>query len=321
MENENDGGLNMDAAVDDIAGSLNLLPDEPETPEAPEPSDTPESPEQPQTPETPEQPAVRAVPKSWAKEYHDYWGKIDPKAQEYIELREKQMLDGIEKYKQYSGLGEQLHKVISPYKDFLTQQGVDEAKAVQYLLSAHHRLSSATPDERATYLRTLAQSYGIDLTGAQQTAQEEPPALKELRNKVSALETTLTQKQEQEYNAHKTKVATEVEAFFSDTKSNPYADEVADDMTPFLKAGLSLKDAYDKAVWANPVTRQKELNRHSEEQAKKLKENARLDALKADKARSANVRNRDTNRAPTEPLGTMEETMRATLKEIQERVH
>src|SRR6266852_4180427 len=97
----------MSNAVDDIASSVLNIPQEELKPE-----DT-------------EEPVkvVRPVPKSWAKEQHEHWEKIDPKAQEYIELREKQMLDGIEQYKGYAGFGKQLREVFTPYKAMLDSQG------------------------------------------------------------------------------------------------------------------------------------------------------------------------------------------------------
>ena len=44
-----------------------------------------------------------------------------------------------------------------------------------------------------------------------------------------------------------------METFALDTKAHPYFDEVADDIIALLKTGASLQEAYDKAVWANPV--------------------------------------------------------------------
>jgi len=54
--------------------------------------------------------------------------------------------------------------------------------------------------------------------------------------------------------------ALEVNAFASDP-AHPFFDEVADDIVAFVRAGDSLSKAYEKAVWANPVTREKEIAR------------------------------------------------------------
>ena len=130
------------------------------------------------------------------------------------------------------------------------------------------------------------------------------------------LETQLTQREQAILNERKTQVAKEVEAFAAD---NPYFDEVADDIIPLLNHGMQLKDAYERAIWANPVTRAKEMARVQTEAEAKLKEKAKKDAEVAKKASGVNVRNRDTGTAPTAPKGTMEDTMRDTLAKIRAR--
>ena len=51
----------------------------------------------------------------------------------------------------------------------------------------------------------------------------------------------------------------EINIFAADP-AHPYFDDVANDITALLRGGgaKDLADAYDKAVWANPVTRAKE---------------------------------------------------------------
>ena len=86
-----------------------------------------------------------------------------------------------------------------------------------------------------------------------------------------------------------------------------------------VKAGLPLQEAYEKAVWANPVTRAKELAKQQTADLAKARENARLAALPKKHAASVNVKSRDAGRTPTEPLGTMQDTMKQTLAEIKAR--
>ena len=77
--------------------------------------------------------------------------------------------------------------------------------------------------------------------------------------------------------------------------------------------------AYDNAVWLNPVTRAKEITRAQTEAESKLKETARLDALPKKKAKGVNVSSSGDGSEPTEPTGTLEETVRSTMKKIRER--
>ena len=71
-------------------------------------------------------------------------------------------------------------------------------------------------------------------------------------------------------------------------------------MTPFLPP--------------NPMIFEQEKTRFQTEAVEKFKENARLDSLPKKKAASVNVHSRETQVAPTEPLGSMEDTIRASFR-------
>jgi len=88
-----------------------------------------------------------------------------------------------------------------------------------------------------------------------------------------------------------------------------------------INSGYSLEDAYANAIWLNPVTRQKEIDRAAKEAAVTAEKAAKQEADKVKKAKSANVRGRDTERASTEPKGTIEDTLLQTYNEIQSRSH
>lgn len=264
----------------------------------------------------------RAVPKSWAKEQHERWAKIDPQTQEYIELREKQMLDGIEQYKGDAGYGRQMREVTEPYKAFITSQGVDAPKAVQYLLNAHYRLSTAQPQDKAQYFAHMAKSYGIDLASlpGQQEATQIDPAIKSVQDEIRSLKERDAQRENAALEEQRQKIASEVQTFSSDPK-NVYFDECSEEIVALIQAGHTLQSAYDKAVYANPVTRAKELARLQAETEKSLRAKSRTETEAARKAAGTNVRSRDTRKAPTEPKGSMEDTMRSTLRTIRERAH
>ena len=261
------------------------------------------------------------MPKSWAKETQEIWDEMTPRAQEQYLKREKQMLDGLEQYKGDSGFGKQMREIFTPYKAMLQSQGVDEGKAAQYLLNAHYRLSTAQPADRQQYFQHLAKSYGVDLA-AFKAAEEAviDPNVKALHDKVSSLESNLRAREQVTLNEAKTKITAEVEAFAKDPE-HQYFDECSEDIVALINAGHTLEAAYEKAVYANPVTRAKELARLQVETEKSLREKSKTEAEAARRASGTNVRSRDTRMAPTEPKGTMEDTMRSTLNEIKQRTH
>ena len=313
VETASDTGFDVDSAVNDIGGSLGF--DAPLTngleevqTELPLEAET-------ETPVTP--PVVRQPPKSWAKEKHELWGKLPPDAQEYYEVREKQFLDGLEQYKGEAGFAKQMRDIITPYAPVIHSQGVTEAQAVQYLLNAHYRLSTGTPEQRQSAYQQIGRDLGI-LAAELETNTD--PVVRQLQNELNGIKSTLSQRQQMDQRSLQADVEREVDTF----KANPlnvHFDEVGQDMVVLINAGHTLKDAYEKAVWANPVTRQKELTRLQTEEAVKLKEKAKTEAETARKATSSNMRGLESRKAPTEPLGSMEETMRETLGKIKNRAH
>lgn len=261
------------------------------------------------------EPVVRAPPRTWSKETHEIWNKLTPEAQAQIERREEQIHKGIEQYREHSGLGKELNEVLHPYMPIITAQGLTPAKAVHSLLNAHYRLTQGPVEQRQAAYQQLGVSMGLVKPEGQAPMD---PALQELQRQVQSLTSSLTEKQQRDFKEAETRVSAQVTEFAA---ASPYFDEVAEDMMPFLHAGMELNAAYDKAIWANPVTRAKETARLQNEAEKNLREKSKQEAEAAKKATSANVRNRDTKRAPTDPLGKMEDTMKSTLAEIKSRAH
>lgn len=310
--------FNIDNAAADIASDLGFGSNEPTDTPIDDPVDhTPDL--QTEAPVV-EAPVTRAPPKSWAKDYHEHWTKLDPAIQEYVEKREKQMLDGLDQYKTHNEFGAKLRPVFEPYKDFLQQNGLDEIKATQYLLAAQHRLATGDMDTRRAMLQQLAQSYGIDLgTGqSQQQGQQYDPQITPLLQKVDKLESALLRTTEYQDSQVRERVGNVVNAFAADP-ANEYFDECAEDITQLIGLGMDLPQAYQKAVWANPVTREKLLEKETTLRLEAAKAKAKEEAQMAQKASRSNVRNRDTGKAPTEPLGSWDDTMRKVLDESRSR--
>lgn len=263
-------------------------------------------------------PQPKQPPKSWAKETHELWGKVDPKVQEYVEKREKDFLDGIEQYKGDAGFAKEMRDVMTPYRPILAAQGINEPQAVQFLLNAHYQLTQGTPEARMTAFQTLGKNLGLIKGDENGEPVAVDPAVQQLQEEVRSVKSALTAREQAVFEEVRTRTAKEVETFATDA-AHPYFDEVAAETAAFIKAGDTLSEAYEKAVWANPVTRAKEQARVSTELEAKLKENARLDALKARKASETNVRGRDSQKAPTEPVGKMFDDMPDLLKDIRAR--
>jgi hypothetical protein len=277
--------------------------------------------EQVVTPPTPETPVTAPAPKSWPKEMHDHWAKTPPEVQQYWQTREKQMLDGLDQYKQAATFGKTFSDVISPYHEDFQRHGVDAPRAVAYLLEANRRLTTGTPESRQQAYQELGRNLGLQAQAAPQPGEAPAPVNPEvqtLKQQVDQILQAQTRQQQAALEAARAKSQAEVDAFAADPK-HAFFDDVTDDIVKFIQAGATLQEAYDRAIWANPVTREKQMQERLQTEAEKAKERARLDALPKKKAQSVNVRGRDTSRTPTEPVGSMEETLRDTLTKIKTR--
>lgn len=313
-----DSGFDLDAAVSDIGSALferstarekpaDETDDTPDLDTAPETTDEAETPPE-TTEQPPETPQKRQPPKSWAKDKHPLWETLTPDAQDYYEQREKQFLDGLEQYKGDAGYAKQLRDVISPYKPLFDAVGVPEPQAVNQLLSTYARLTTGSTDAR----RAAYEQLGQELFGAAgvpgQSAETVPegmardPLVTDLQKRLEDVQSRVTAREQAELQAARQKAVSEVEVFAADP-AHVYFNEVTTDMRVLVEQGLSLKDAYEKAVWGNPVTRAKELARiQTEAQANRArKDTERSETVQ--RATAPNVRETPTRKAPTEPKG------------------
>lgn len=314
-----------DSLANDLASDL--YPDsERREPEEQEPSE--ETIEEPEVKVEPEEAEVEAeprqAPKSWTKEMQVKFATLPPDVQDYVELRENQMKQGLENDRSDANLGRVMRDTMTPYRAMLQAQGVNEAQAVQSLMNVHYKLTNLSPAEKTAYGISILKGYGIEIPGMQAEEQQNiDPTVRKLQEELNGIKQSLTKSQEATINQAKERVQRDVEAFATDA-SHPYFDEVADDIAAMIQAGHDLENAYEKAVWANPVTRQKELARLQTEQQASIREKATKEADKARKAASLNVRTRDTSRTPTGPKATMrnlDSALEETMREMKSRTH
>lgn len=262
---------------------------------------------------------VAPPPKSWGKDTHEIWSKIPPEAQAQILKREEQMLEGLSQYREHHQIGKAMNDVISPYRPMIQAAGLDDAKAVAVLLQAHYRLTQGSPQSRMAAYQQLGRDLGFAAPQQQPRGAEQgnaAPVDREARQALAAIQHLMHERTQHERAQLLQGITQEYEAF---AKDHPDIEEIAAEVVAFIDKGHSLKDAYEKAKWANPASRAKEEARLQKEIEVKLREKAKAAAEAARKAKAGNVRSRDTGRTPTEPLGKMEDTMREKLREIEAR--
>lgn len=334
MGQENDLGgedFDMGAAVDSLSEGLGFEAEESPQPddvvldlesggqaaELKPPADTPaETPEAPPGAEA----AVEA-PKTWRKEAAEQWATLPPTVQQEILKREQDIFRGLEGYKADATFGRSLRSAIDPYMPVLQQYGIDPAQQVSNLMQAHHTLALGTPEQKSAYLLQIAQEYGVDLSGLSPEGQPfVDPAVQGLQKQLQAVQSQLAAQHQAATQQRLSAITEEINAFASKPE-NEHFDAVANDIAALLKSGAAkdLADAYEKAVWAHPVTRAKLMAKQQADAAAKSASDAAQRANAAKRASSVVVRAKPSSASGTAPTGSMDDTMRETLAAIASR--
>jgi hypothetical protein len=257
---------------------------------------------------------LKKAPTSWKKEAAEKFNTLPPEVQAEIERREGDIFKGIDQYKQKAQFGAAIETAIAPYAQTLQALNVTPDKAIAELMAADHKLRYGAPHEKQAYFAQLAQSYGIDLGAVQNPEMNQvDPNVLHLQTQLQQLQGYIQNQQQTEQQRASQSLNSEIEQFSSDP-NHKHFENVRGHMSALLQAGhaQTLQDAYEQAIYANPQTRALVL---AEQQAAAKAEIAKK-AQAAKTAASVNVRSRSALPS-SQPIGTMDDTIRATLRRIQ----
>lgn len=259
------------------------------------------------------------APKTWRPEAAAQWAALPPAIKAEVLKREEDIFRGLETYKADAGFGKSVKSVLDPYLPILAQHNIDPIAQVSGLMQAHYTLATGSAEQKQAMFTKLASDYGVQL----QPPGEAPyidPQVAALQQKLSALESNVQGREAREAQQTRQALSTEINTFAADPK-HPHFDEVASDIAAILKAGYAkdLTEAYEKAVWANPVTRAKEQARLTTESLT-IAQKSSGDKLKAAKAAAAaNVKSSSKPASGTATLGSIDDTLQSALANIKSR--
>ena len=319
------GGPEGDSGAETVETPL-AQPKEGEAPSAKEKA--PEG-EAPTNEETSAEVQAVGAPKTWTKEAVAAWATIpegDAKKIIGAELakREEDFFRGISGYKAAAELGSRYDQVVEPYRAALAAENIDPVGLFQAFAANHYLLARGTPEQKVELVANLLNGYGIPLEAVASFISDAgvapvDPEILALRREIAELRSGVTQQFNNQREATLGNLQGQINAF-ADDGQHPYFDEVAEDIARFVEMGAeSLQDAYDRAVFANPVTRQKEIDRLTAEalSAKNAEEKTRKD--KQSRSMAEHVKTTPTSRNGTVPLGSMDDTLEEKFREISER--
>jgi hypothetical protein len=318
------GDFDFGSAMDNVAGEVFAERDREEgkPPAAPAPrgealGETREvsAPVPPPPASAPPPPAEVPYPKSWKPDFQTHWATLPPEIRAEVIRREDDFHRGTAPLRTAAQFVQRFQQASAPVQEYLAS-GVDPIELYSNFAQAHAKLSRGGP-EAVDFLRSLAADYKLDL--AAEPAYVDPQ-LKALQDELSGVKSVLSTQQQAAANARKAELATRVSTFAADPK-NEHFDLVAGDMANLLRADpqLTLEDAYAKALWISPVAREKLLAKEVETRRLAEVEAERKRAEEAAAASKGSVRNSARTAPATGAVGSMDDTMRSTLKELRSK--
>lgn len=291
----------------------------------------------------PATPVTRKAPASWKKEAAEKYPALDPLLQEEIDRREgdfhkfyaavkpfipagaqgefKDQIEAVGRemgtLKHRAQVAEEFERSVAPYMATINSFGVSPVVAAAELFKADHQLRYGTPIQKLQMFQKIANDYGIDLRPLMQASQEGQPLqvdpnIEYLQQQVQGLHATLQAQQRERQQQEQNSVTTEIQQFAADPKYEHF-ETVRHDMAALLQAGRAknMVEAYETAVWANPTTRQIMIAKQQEE----INAENQRKADEAKRAAQVNIPKRG-NVTPAAPVGSMEDTIRATAKRL-----
>jgi hypothetical protein len=268
---------------------------------------------------TQQQPTATAPPKTWRAEAAAEWSKVPPTVQAEILKREEDIFKGIEGYKQDASFGKTINQVLAPYQNILRQHNIDPVAQISGLMQAHYTLAMGTPEQKQALFYKLAQDYGVQVNPDYEPPYV-PPEVKSLQTEIQGLKSKIESSEQSKLAAQQAEAQKQIEAFATDPK-NVHFNDVVDSMVKLLQTGVAktLEEAYESAVYANPITRAKELARQQAEASKKAEEDNRAKVEAAKKATATNLKTTAKSASAATPLGSIDETLQETLAAIKAR--
>lgn len=272
----------------------------------------------PTVPTTPPAPDASA-PRTWKPDAAAEWANLPPRVREEILKREDDMFRGLESYKGDATVGKAVQNIFQPFREVAQADGLDPGVVMHEALTMHTTLSRGSQEQKLAALHSLASRYGVSLQPA--NPDDEPPfvdpQVARLQAEVASVKSqqmALAREREQaamrEQTAAREKLQSEIETFAKDP-ANPDFDLLSSEMAKLLQSGAAkdLRDAYDQAIWLNPVTRQKAIDSAAAAKAEAEKKAQAEAAAKAKASASANVRTQAKNASGTAASGSMDDTL------------
>lgn len=271
-----------------------------------QPQNLENSQDQSQTPVESTEEEVVLPPYSFNKIDKEEFAKLPTDMKKIVAKRMHEMERGLSQIvsqtKEKTRFAEQVEDMLEPYKHMMAVSGNDPISGLKHLLALND-FAHSSPVE---YIKWTASQLGVDLRGlTDMHGQQQLPSMggmdpqfQQLQNQVSALSSYIQQQEQSRLSEIHNSAGMTVSEFINATDSAgnpkyPYVEQLAPTMRIFIEndptGRMTLEEAYDRALYADPSTRETMI---ATQKANMVKSHAATSQQEVERARAASFGNK-----------------------------
>ena len=257
--------------------------------------------------------AAQEAPAGWSDEAKGQWATLSPVMRDLIARQDKEHAEALRSRDEESKGLNPIREVLEPYRQKHAMAGVSDAEAVRRLLTAQEMLErdfdKAWPELVRAFGRDPAQVAQAMLgsqvqNGAAQFQTVHDPRVDRIEADLAARDRQATMSQ--------------IDAFAKDP-ANPHFDAVRVTMGNLIAASpdMTLREAYDKAIWSDDTIREKLIAERTAKADAERSTKAKAEAERR-RAASSSVRNTPSGAGAVARAdsGSIEDDLRAAIAEL-----
>lgn len=250
-----------------------------------------------------EEPQPLAPSDRWTAEEKEEFTKLPRQAQEILLRREQNVSSYLTQESQkIADQRREIEPVLNIFKQ-REQVAAQNGMTPQQEFGVLYRISEFAAKDPNEYIKWFAHQRGIDLEqlvlGGESSVD---PEVAELKQKVGSLEQTITRQHQGAEQAELQKLQATVDTFSSNSEQYPHFKQLETEIIAFIPLAKQsnpgatpdvwLKDAYERAAWANPSIREDLMKSQEATKAEEARKAQKEVVDKAKKAAAVNVKKR-----------------------------
>lgn len=308
--------------IGEVEGKIDIPEDASEEPAEPSGSEEPGEPKEPEQEavESNASPPSRPAPDTWKPEVAEKFASLPPEVQDEIFRREDDIRQGLAQAKDHTAVASGVEKLLLPYAQIMNDYGVNPWDHMANLLNAHATLMFGRPEQKTALINTLIEQAGLDRKGlADGVAAPYNVNEQRLMSEVTSLRQQLTGISNYVSEERLNQLEAEITAFAAKPE-NVYFWDIAPEIQRLLVANpkMTLAQAYNDAIYDNPIVREKEIDRLHRERIEKAAKESKGRADAARKASAVNVKSGGERKTPA-GSGNWEDDLASMLSTIRAR--